>query len=68
MADDSKTIKIYVNIVNGYSKAQSGVKLTPELEAVWDEIEAWVRQIREQNPDAVFEIPSEWPEAYEPRG
>ena len=68
MTDDSKEIKIYVDIVNGYSKAQSRVKLTPELEAIWDETEAWVKKVLEQNPEAILEITSEWPDAYEPRG
>ena len=63
MTDEAKEIKIYVDVINGVSKQNSRVRLTPELEAFWDETAEWVEQTRAANPGVVFEVPSEWPEA-----
>lgn len=67
MTNESDEIKIYVDVINGLTKAQSRVNLTPALEILWDETEAWKRDALTQHPHVVFEVPSEWPDAYEPR-
>lgn len=61
MANDSDEVRIYVDVINGVSKNESRVKLTPELEILWNETEDWVREVLATNPDAVFDVPGEWP-------
>jgi hypothetical protein len=67
MANDAAEMRIYVDVINGVSKSESRVKLTPELEVMWDEAQAWVNEVLAKNPNAVFEVPGDWPAAYEPR-
>ena len=52
--------KMYTEIVLGLSKSQSTVNMSTEADALWDQIEAEVRQMRADGKG--FEIPSEIPD------
>jgi hypothetical protein len=52
--------RIYTEIVLGLSKAESTVTMSNEADALWDEIETEVRQMRAEGKR--FDIPAEIPD------
>lgn len=60
MADSRDIERIYVQIVLDTPKTASTVKLTPELDALWDQIAGEVAEMRRQGLG--FDIPAEIPD------
>ena len=57
MANSDDVIRIYAQIANGVSKADSSIPLNAELSNLWDEMEKEVKQYKLKNIG--FEIPFE---------
>lgn len=59
---DSEALSgMYAEILRGTPKDQSRFASGDEASGLWDQITTEVEQQRAQNPDTVFEIPSEIP-------
>jgi hypothetical protein len=53
-------LRIYRMVLMNMSKVQSFIPLTPEMERVWDDMEASI------NPNMGYDIPNEWPDPPDP--
>lgn len=64
-----RVASMYAQIVNGLDKEKSQHVTDEESSKMWDTIASEVAEMREANPDVVFSIPNEMPDADdEPEG